>query len=224
MARTYIRDRLGRFAPKGFQGQTSGRGARLMAPGKSRKGGGSKITSGSIKGTVNKPRGLKPQQGIKVPEKRRMTQKEKWARRAEMYEKAAARNTAEAARLYGEGTRHVDYAFATQPGHIPARARMLAKQDKSFELARKAARQASKAKELRRMSTTNKGDAAKRRAQRNETAGRILERAGIKKGSIVGTADYGAKKFEVLRVNQKSVTLKGAFGPFKVAKETLRLG
>lgn len=41
--RRYVRDAKGRFASKGFSGQTGGRGARLKAAGKKREGGGEKV-------------------------------------------------------------------------------------------------------------------------------------------------------------------------------------
>jgi hypothetical protein len=40
MARRYVRDAKGRFAAKGYSGQTGGRGARLKSAGKTRAGGG----------------------------------------------------------------------------------------------------------------------------------------------------------------------------------------
>jgi len=57
--RRYVRDAKGRFASKGFSGQTGGRGARLKSAGKKREGGGekTKITATSSKGTLKaKPR------------------------------------------------------------------------------------------------------------------------------------------------------------------------
>ena len=57
--RRYVRDAKGRFASKGYVGQTGGRGARLKAAGKKREGGGekTKITATSSKGTLKaKPR------------------------------------------------------------------------------------------------------------------------------------------------------------------------
>ena len=63
MARSYRRDARGRFAGGGYSGQTGGRGARLMAKGQ-RAGGGVKMKAARVGGTVSKPRGLKPQQGI----------------------------------------------------------------------------------------------------------------------------------------------------------------
>lgn len=62
MARAYKRDKRGRFAPKGYAGQTSGRGARLMGQGE-RKGGGARISTARPSGTIGKPRGLKPRAG-----------------------------------------------------------------------------------------------------------------------------------------------------------------
>lgn len=59
MARRYNRDARGRFAAKGYSGQSGGRGARLTSKGQ-RVGGGAKIKASSPVGTVGKPRGLKP--------------------------------------------------------------------------------------------------------------------------------------------------------------------
>jgi len=61
MARRYVRDAKGRFAPKGYSGQTGGRGARLKSgKGNTRKGGGAKMNAAAPGGTISKPRGLKP--------------------------------------------------------------------------------------------------------------------------------------------------------------------
>ena len=66
--RRYVRDARGRFASKGvggmfgYTGQTSGMGARLKTPGKTRAGGGSRQKlQPKRSGTVGKPKGLKPQ-------------------------------------------------------------------------------------------------------------------------------------------------------------------
>ena len=55
--RKYTRDAIGRFAPKGFSGQSSGRGARLKAKGKKRDGGGAIVKPkriGEMKNTISK--------------------------------------------------------------------------------------------------------------------------------------------------------------------------
>jgi hypothetical protein len=56
MARRYVRDAKGRFASKGYGGQTGGRGARLKSAGKTRAGGGSRIDTGTGKpaGTISR--------------------------------------------------------------------------------------------------------------------------------------------------------------------------
>ena len=57
MARRYVRDAKGRFAGKGFSGQTGGRGARLTAKGKKRDGGGAIVKPtriGEMKNTISK--------------------------------------------------------------------------------------------------------------------------------------------------------------------------
>jgi len=57
MARRYARDAKGRFAPKGYSGQTGGRGARLKGGGKKREGGGAVVAPkrvGEIKNTISK--------------------------------------------------------------------------------------------------------------------------------------------------------------------------
>lgn len=57
MARRYVRDARGRFASKGYSGQTGGRGARLKGSGKKREGGGAVVQpkrAGEIKGTISK--------------------------------------------------------------------------------------------------------------------------------------------------------------------------
>jgi len=57
MARRYIRDARGRFAAKGFSGQTGGRGARLKSgKGNTRDTGGARTTKGTgkPKGTISK--------------------------------------------------------------------------------------------------------------------------------------------------------------------------
>lgn len=57
MARRYVRDARGRFASKGYSGQTGGRGARLKGSGKQRDGGGAVVQpkrAGEIKGTISK--------------------------------------------------------------------------------------------------------------------------------------------------------------------------
>jgi hypothetical protein len=66
MARTYHRDRLGRFASKGFSGQSGGRGARLMSPGRERVGGGARMRTAAPGGTIGKRRGVQPDRSVQA--------------------------------------------------------------------------------------------------------------------------------------------------------------
>jgi len=71
--RRYVRDAKGRFASKGFSGQTGGRGARLKSAGKKREGGGAKanlLSPGNQamtsvpKGTIGKTRKVRGLQKV----------------------------------------------------------------------------------------------------------------------------------------------------------------
>ena len=73
MARRYVRDAKGRFAPKGYVGQTGGRGARLTSAGNRRAGGGAKANllspgdqamTSVPKGTIGKTRKVRGLQKV----------------------------------------------------------------------------------------------------------------------------------------------------------------
>lgn len=60
MGRRYVRDKRGRFAPKGYSGQTSGHGARLTGKGDTGKGARMKAAApGGVMSKSSKPK-LKP--------------------------------------------------------------------------------------------------------------------------------------------------------------------
>lgn len=126
-----------------------------------------------------------------------LTQKERWARRADVYRRAAARNRERAAALEAAAAPFArDYAFNTQPGNFPARRRVSSRLDRAFQLRQKAREQERRAEELVRLSTTNKGDAERaRQAQRDVVS--------VTKGDSVSTAIYGPGK--VVKVNKKTV-------------------
>jgi hypothetical protein len=68
MARRYVRDKRGRFAPKGYSGQTSGTGSRLTGKaGKTRKEGGAKAKGPAQSGVIKPGKGKpKPASSIKA--------------------------------------------------------------------------------------------------------------------------------------------------------------
>jgi hypothetical protein len=145
------------------------------------------------------------------------TQKERWASRSAMLSSAAAKNEAKAKRMF-DATSKTDTAFNTQPGRLPGRARMNAQTERSFKLQEKAAQQRSRAANLERMANTNKGDAAKRRATRADVI--KTSHKGLKKGDTVEGTLYGAR--EVVKVNAKSVTVKGAVKNFTIPWEQIK--
>jgi hypothetical protein len=146
------------------------------------------------------------------------TQKERWAARSAMLSNAAAKNEAKAASLFSAANTAGNTAFNTQPGRLAGRARMNAQTERSFKLQEKAEQQRSRAANLQRMATTNKGDAAKGRASKAETV--KASHTGLKKGDkIVGTL-YGER--EVVKVNAKSVTVKGGTKNFTIPWEFIQ--
>jgi hypothetical protein len=146
------------------------------------------------------------------------TQKERWAARSAMLSNAAAKNEAKATSLFNAANTAGNTAFNTQPGRLAGRARMNAQTERSFRLQEKAAQQRSRAANLQRMATTNKGDAAKGRASKAETV--KASHKGLKKGDkIVGTL-YGER--EVVKVNAKSVTVKGGVKNFTIPWEFIQ--
>jgi hypothetical protein len=145
------------------------------------------------------------------------TQKERWASRSAMLSTAAAKNEAKAKRMF-DATTKTDTAFNTQPGRLPGRARMNAQTERSFKLQEKAAQQRSRAANLERMANTNKGDAAKRRATRADVI--KDSHKGLKKGDTVEGVLYGAR--EVVKVNAKSVTVKGGVKNFTIPWEQIK--
>lgn len=72
MARRYVRDAKGRFASKGYSGQTGGRGARLKGSGKKREGGGAKS---NLLGSGDQARTSVPKRTIGKTRKLRSRQK-----------------------------------------------------------------------------------------------------------------------------------------------------
>lgn len=125
-------------------------------------------------------------------------QKQRWAKKAEIYANAAMKNKEKAASLESAAGRFSrDWNFISQPGNFSARKKVNSQQDKAFELRRKARQQELRAEELRRLATTNKGDAErKRQSQRDKVS--------VEKGSRISTLVYGPGK--VVRVNKKTVS------------------
>ena len=121
-------------------------------------------------------------------------------RRADRYEGWAAPRRAKAgAREARNAPYRGDIAFNTQPGHIPERARAIARTEKAWEHSQKADEFADRARRLRR-GVRVAGDAEKRRQ-----AARDRVRAILKVGMRVDTGIYGRGVVE--RINRKTATV-----------------
>jgi len=95
-----------------------------------------------------------------------------------------------------------DYAFITQPGHIPERARAIKRSDKAHELDREAA---ALDRKRSRGNARVKGDAAKRDEQRREAVREWLE-----PGMKAHTGHFGVQ--QVVKVNRKTARIRFADG------------
>lgn len=130
------------------------------------------------------------------------TQHERWAARAER--RTAWAEAAEARANALEVNRNRDWAFVSQPGHIPARARQIAQTDRAMELRREADAHRAKARELDRLANHRAGDAEAQRQTLRDAM------SAVQVGDTVGTILYGPR--EVVRVNRKTFTVRDSFG------------
>ena len=96
-----------------------------------------------------------------------------------------------------------DWAFVSQPGHIPARARQIAQTDRAMELRAKATEHRQKATELQRLATTTKGDAATARQA-------VRDAKAFKAGDPARSIHYGA--CTIVKVNAKTCRIRLASG------------
>lgn len=134
--------------------------------------------------------------------------------KADRYDEwAGKREQAAEAQLNSYPSVRHDIAFITQPGHIPFRARMNRSDERAYESLKKADEMRGKAESLRHVRV--KGDAAKA-----DEAARQKVLTWVKPGMTVNTGTAG--NCEVLKVNQKTVKVKGKFGNFNVPLHFLR--
>lgn len=141
------------------------------------------------------------------------------ARVAEIRAQAACKQ-AEADRLSGATNR--DSAFWTQPAYGNAAGRAFARSRerernkliKAGEIAADAEDLRDRADSMERRGVVMAGDADAAREAR-------IARTEVAVGQVVDTTFYGLRK--VLKVNDKTVAVEGAFGPLKVGKEFIRV-
>jgi uncharacterized Zn finger protein (UPF0148 family) len=136
------------------------------------------------------------------PEAIREIRQEAADRKAARYEEWAEKRREKAEVLYQRDEHYRgDTAFNTQPGHIPERARVIARTEKAFEHASTANKFEAKAARLRG-SVRVAGD-----AERERQAQREFIRARIKVGMVVETSFYG--RGIVKKINKKTATIDG---------------
>jgi len=115
--------------------------------------------------------------------------------KAERLEREAASRVKPYERLRG------DYAFITQPGHIPERARMIKAEDKAFEMLREAKEARQQAEGIMCYKTRVAGDAERKRQALRDQLDSIIH-----KGARVRDAVFGFG--EVVGVFKKSYRIK----------------
>lgn len=103
------------------------------------------------------------------------------------------------------------HAFNFQPGHIPFRAKIIAQNDRAYENLEKGRSMLEKAIGYEQKVAV-KGDAARRDEQ-----ARLKVDTWVKAGMIVNSGHYGY--LEILKVNKKTVTLKGNYSTFTQDKK-----
>jgi alkanesulfonate monooxygenase SsuD/methylene tetrahydromethanopterin reductase-like flavin-dependent oxidoreductase (luciferase family) len=133
------------------------------------------------------------------PEDIRAVRQEAADRKAERYEAwADKREQTAGATLDTINNRYRgDFAFNTQPGHIPERARVIRREDRAFESLGVAQRLRRKADSLRQVAVA--GDAERAREARRE-----LARAWVRVGMLVYTT-YG--RGYVKKIHRKTVAI-----------------
>jgi len=94
-----------------------------------------------------------------------------------------------------------DWAYITQPGHIPGRARIAQKEEKIYHLHNEAAALQEKADNIMKYQTRVQGDAERRRQAKREALDRILG-----KGSRVNDVVFG--EGVIVSVHKKSYRIK----------------
>ena len=136
------------------------------------------------------------------------TQKDLWAAKSDR--RAAWADAAEARAAALLANRNTDWAFISQPGHIPARAREIAQTDRAMELLAKARDHREKAANLSALATRTKGDAeAARQAERDAKT--------LQAGDAARSVHYGA--CTIVKVNAKSYRIRLASG-FETTTDT----
>lgn len=125
----------------------------------------------------------------------------KWSARADRREAWADTAEAKAARLLAN--RNTDWAFISQPGHLPARAREIAQTDRAMGLLAQAKAHREKAANLNALATRQRGDAETARQAERDTK-------TLQAGDAARSVHYGV--CTIVKVNAKSYRIRLASG------------
>jgi len=185
--------RVGGVARKGKAAQPSRPSTGRRSAATSGLRPGKKIRGARLSSTLAKPR--KPKAGSAGG--KQLTQKERWAKRAELRRQQAAKAEARAKALYDKHRRQGDTAFWTQPGLHSQREKARAGLARSFAETEKAKRLLENARQLDKLAAANKGDTERRRQTQRDAL-------SVNKGDKVYTAMYGTGR--VVKINKKTIT------------------
>ena len=105
------------------------------------------------------------------------------------------------AKMSGFNSMRGDIAFLTQPGHIPARERMMRSYDKGIELKEEAKEAERRADGIMYYKTRVKGDTERERQAKREENDRLIQ-----VGDTVECPLHGRGK--ILKINKKTYTIK----------------
>ena len=134
------------------------------------------------------------------PEEIRTYRQEGADRKADKLEGWASKREAKAAAVLKHNEPHTrDWAFITQPGHIPIRARIIAQEDRQRESLSVAGDMRQRADSLRHVVV--RGDAERNRQVRREASDKIFS-----VGSRV--FDYSGGNGEIVKVNKNTYSVK----------------
>ena len=149
------------------------------------------------------------------PEEIRAYRQEGADRKADRYEAWGQKRVDEASATLDHIREHYrgDFAFNTQPGHIPERARVIRREDRAFESMTKGKQMLGKAASLRHVTVA--GDAEQKRQAKRDAVKAVLH-----VGMRVDTVIYGEGIVE--RINKKTATI-GSTGTSRTYKTIVDL-
>jgi hypothetical protein len=166
---------------------------RLLAKRAAKPAAPKRVTAGRPSGTIAKPGKSKATSAGG----KQLTQKERWAKRAELRRQQATKAEARAKALMDKHRRRGDTAFWTQPGLHSQREKARAGIGRAMAEMERASRLRENARQLDKLAAANKGDTERRRQTQRDAL-------SVNKGDQIYTAMYGTGR--VVKINKKTIT------------------